>query len=206
MKHRFPVVLGVLLGMSQSLLCGGEPRQLQLKWNELGPRIENRKVALVLAGGTYIEGKVQRVVPDGLWLRISKTSDHMAQPKGSHLIPRQSVSMLQVTEYRKLARLLVTAGAVAAVAGIAAANYPDLYEGPAVVAVPAVTAAGVIGGAVAGYYAGKRLDKRVVEIRIAAEGQSGGRPAVHAQKQLTVRLRVSSQQSSSTRWQHSGIH
>jgi hypothetical protein len=162
-------VLGVLLGVSQRLLWGGEPRQLQLKWSELGPRIEDRKVALVLSGGTYIEGKVQRVVPDGLWLRVSKTSDSKAQPKGSHLIPRQSVSMLQVTDHRKIGRLLVTAGAIAAVSGIVAANYPDVSEGPAIIAVPAVTAAGIIGVAVGAYYAGKRLDKRVIEIRIVAE-------------------------------------
>jgi hypothetical protein len=54
----------------------------------------------------------------------------------------------------------------AAAAGIAAASYPDLYEGPAVIAVPAVIAAGTAGAAVGGYYAGKRLDKREVEIRI----------------------------------------
>jgi hypothetical protein len=169
MRHRFPIVLVALLGMSQSLVWGGEPLQLQLQWSELGPRIEDKKVALVLPGGTYVEGKVQRVVPDGLWLRVSKTSDHKAQPKGSHLIPRPSVSMLQMTEYRKLARLLVTAGALAAAAGIVAANHPDLYEGPAVVIVPAVTAAGMAGVAVGGYYAGKRLDKRVTEIHIVAE-------------------------------------
>ena len=169
MRQRFPIVLVALLGMSQSLVWGGEPRQLQLKWSELGPRVEDRKVALVVPGGTYVEGKVQRVVPDGLWLRVSKTSDHKAQPKGSHLIPRPSVSMLQVTEYRKLARLLVTAGAIAAAAGIVAANHPALYEGPLVVIVPAVTAAGMVGVAIGGYYAGKRLDKRVVEIHIVAE-------------------------------------
>jgi hypothetical protein len=157
--------------MSQSLLWGGEPRQLQLKWSELGPRIEDRKVALVVPGGTYIEGKVQRVEPDGLWLRISKTSDHKAQPKGSHLIPKQSVSMLRVTDYRKIGRLLITTGAIAVAAAIVAANYPDLYEGPTVVIVPAVTAAGIVGVAIGGYYAGKRLDKRVVEIRIVAEDQ-----------------------------------
>jgi len=169
MRHRLPIVLVALLAMSRSLLWAGEPRQLQLKWSELGPRIEDRKVALVLPGGTYVEGKVQRVVLDGLWLRVSKTSDRQAQPKGSHLIPRPSVSMLQVTEYRKLARLLVTAGAIAAAAGIVAANHPDLYEGPLVVIVPAVAAAGMVGVAIGGYYAGKRLDKRVIEIRIVAE-------------------------------------
>ena len=169
MKHRFPIVLGVLLGMSQSPLWAGEPRQLQLKWSELGPRIEDRKVALVLSGGTYIEGKVQRVVPDGLWLRISKTSNHQAQPKGSHLIPRPSVSMLQVTEYRTLGRALVTAGAVAAVAGLVAASNPDVSEGPGIIAIPVIASARIIGAAVAGYHAGKKLDKRVVEIRIVAE-------------------------------------
>ena len=169
MRHRFPIVLIALLGMGHSLLWGGEPRQLQLKWNELGPRIEDKKVALVLPGGAYIEGKVQAVQPDGLRLRVSKTSDRKEQPKGSRLIPRPSVSLLQVTEYRKLARLLVTAGALAAVAGIAAASYPEPFEGAMYVVVPAVAAGGIAGVAVAGYYAGKRLDKRVIEIRIVEE-------------------------------------
>jgi hypothetical protein len=155
--------------MSQSLLWAGEPRQLQLKWNELCPRIEDKKVALVLPGGTYIEGKVQVVQSDGLRLRISKTSDRRAQPKGKQLIPRQSVSTLRVTEYHKLARVLVTAGALAVAAVIVAATTPDLYEGPAIVIVPAVTAGGMAGVAVAGYFAGKRLDKRVIEIRVVAE-------------------------------------
>jgi hypothetical protein len=125
MRHRFPLVLVALLGTGQSLLWAGEPRQLQLKWSELGPRVEDRKVAMVVTGGTYIEGKVQRVVQDGMWLRVSKTSDHKAQPKGSHLIPRPSISVLQVTEYGMLGSLLVTAGAVAAVAGLVAAASPD---------------------------------------------------------------------------------
>jgi len=171
MRHRFLNVIVALLGMSQSLLCGGEPRQLQLQWSELGPRIEDKKVALVLPDGTYIEGKVQAVQPDGLRLRVSKTSDRQAQPKGKQLIPRQSVSTLRVTEYRKLARLLVTAGVIAAAAGIAAATFPEPFEGAMYVVVPAVTAGGIAGGAVAGYFVGKRLDKRVIEIRIVAEDQ-----------------------------------
>ena len=39
------------------------------------------------------------------------------------------------------------------------------------VVVPAVTAGGMAGVAVGAYYAGKRLDKRVTEIRIVAEDQ-----------------------------------
>lgn len=168
MKRGTNLVVAVV-ALSHSLLWAGEPQQLQLKWSELGPRIEDRKVALVLSGGTYIEGNVQRVVPEGMWLRVSKTSDHQAQPKGSHLIPRPSVSMLQVTDYRVLGRVLVTAGAVAAVAGIVAASNPDVSEGPGIVAIPVIAGAGIAGAALAGYHAGKKLDKRVIEIRIVAE-------------------------------------
>jgi poly(3-hydroxybutyrate) depolymerase len=85
------------------------------------------------------------------------------------LIPRPSISVLQVTEYGMLGRLLVTAGAVAAVAGLVAATNPDVSEGPGIVAVPVMAAAGIIGAAVGGYHAGKKLDKRVVEIHIVAE-------------------------------------
>ena len=97
---------------------------------------------MALPGGVYIEGKVVEVEPSGLRLKISRTSDRAVQPKGEHLIPRQSVSVLHIAEYRKLGRLLGTLGAAAAAAGIAAANYPDLYEGPVTIAVPAVVAAG----------------------------------------------------------------
>jgi len=77
--------------------------------------------------------------------------------------------MLQVTDDRVLGRVLVTAGAVAAVAGIVAAGNPDVSEGPGIMAVPVIAAAGIIGAALAGYHAGKKLDKRVIEIRIVAE-------------------------------------
>ena len=65
-----------------------------------------------------------------------------------------------------MGRLLVTAGALAIAGGIVAAKYPDLYEGSVIVIVPAVTAAGMIGVAIGGYYAGKALDKKVTEIRV----------------------------------------
>jgi hypothetical protein len=152
--------------MSQSLALGGEPQQLRLKWEELGARLPNKKIAFVLPDGTRVEGKVLSVQADGLQLKVSKSSDKKAQPKGKHLIPRASISVVQVTEYRKIGRLVGTAGAAAIAAGILAANYPDLYEGPAVIAVPVLGAAGSAGAAVAGYYAGKAFDKRVTQIRV----------------------------------------
>lgn len=43
------------------------------------------------------------------WI-FPRLSDKRVQPKGLSTIPRQSVSVLRLTEYRKLGRLLVTTG------------------------------------------------------------------------------------------------
>ena len=172
MTQRLLFAAGMLLLAGESLLWCGEPRRLQIPWNELGPHITGHKVALVLPNGTHIEGKVRTVEPDALRLKVSKTSDRELLPKGERLIPRQSVSLLRVTEYRKLGRLLVTSGALAVAAGVVAANYPDLYEGAAVVVVPAVTAGGLVGVGLGGYFAGKRLDKTVTEIQVLPDQAS----------------------------------
>lgn len=166
MTGRLISAAGILLLIGESLLWCGEPRRLQLPWSELGPRVTGHKIALVLPNGTHVEGKVRSVEPDSLRLRVSKTSDRELLPKGERLIPRQSVSLLRVTEYRKLGRLLVTGGALAVTGAIVAATYPDIYGGAALVAVPAVTAGGLVGVGFGGYYAGKRLDKTVTEIQI----------------------------------------
>jgi hypothetical protein len=78
------------------------------------------------------------------------------------------VSVLQVTEYRKIGRLVFTLGTVAAAAAVAALSTRDssITEGAMVVAIPAVGAAGAAGLGVGGYYIGKAVDKRVTEIRI----------------------------------------
>lgn len=164
---RFAASLLFLAGTG--MLWGGQAGQSQLRWGELAERVTGRKVALALPDGTRIEGKVRGVETDALRLQVSKTSDRQVIAKGERLVPRQSVSVLRVTEYRKLGRLLVTLGAVGIAAAIVAADYPDIYEGPALIAVPAVVAAGITGVGIAGYYTGKLLDKRVIEIRIISD-------------------------------------
>ena len=143
-----------------------DAQQLQLKWEELGPRIANKKVEFVLPDGTQVAGRAIAAEPEGLRLNISKSSDRHVQPKGKQLIPRDRIPLIRVTEYRKAGRLIGTFGAVGLAAGIAAASYPDLYEGAVLIVVPAVVAAGIVGAAVGGYYTGKALDKRVIEIHI----------------------------------------
>jgi hypothetical protein len=169
MNRRLVAALAASLCIGHGTLWAAGPRRVALKWSELAPRITDRKIALVLPDGTHVEGKVRNVVTSGLELRVSKTSDRKVIRKGEQLIPRGSVSVLRVTEYRKLGRILLATGALAATAGIVAAKYPDVYEGPALIAVPAVVAGGMVGVAAGSYYAGKRIDKRVTEIRIARD-------------------------------------
>jgi len=169
MSRQVPFTFSALLLVGQTLLWGGQPRQIQLSWSELGPRIAEKKVALVLPDGTHVEGKVRTVQPDALHLRVSKTSDRKTLAKGERAIPRESVSLLRVTEYGTRGRLLTVAGTLGAAAGIVAAHDIDIYEGPAVVIVPAVVAGGMAGLGVASYCIGKRIDRRVTEIRIAPE-------------------------------------
>ncbi len=142
----------------------GEPRQERLPWEAVGSRVMDKKVALVLPDGTHVEGKVIGVEREGLRLKVSKTSNRKTQPKGNHVIPREALSVLRVTEYRKIGRLLGTLGAVATAGGIVATKQIDLYEGPLTVVVPVTIGVGMVGSAIGGYYTGKAFDKKVVEI------------------------------------------
>jgi hypothetical protein len=153
------------------MAAAADPPTLKLHWRELSSYVEGRKVALALPGGAAIEGKAHGADAAGLRLRVTKTSDRNVLRKGEQTIPRESVSVLRVTRYRKLGRILCTAGGAAAAGLAVAAQSIDTYEGPAVIAAPAITAGGVIGVGVAGYYIGKRIDRHVTEIRIVPDGK-----------------------------------
>jgi len=146
-----------------------EPAALKLQWSALGPRIGHKKVAFMLPHGTRVEGRAITVEADGLRMKVTKSSNRKAQPKGKQLVPRRDLTMVRVTEYGWVARLLVTVGAMGLATGAIMAQQIDLYEGPAIIVVPVMCAAGVVGAGVGGYYVGKRIDKRVTEIAIAPD-------------------------------------
>jgi len=163
---RWLFVVTAFLWVGSGFARAGEPQQIQLRWEELNSRILKKNAAFVTPDGTRLEGKVRGVELTGLDMEIMKSSNRKAHPTGKQRIPRDSLSVLRVTEYGKKGRLLGTLAAVGIACGVVAAQQIEVYEGPFVIIIPAIVAAGIGGTAMAGYYTGKAYDKKVIEISI----------------------------------------
>ena len=110
-------VLAVLLMMNGGLL-GSEPeKRLQVRWGELGKLIGGKAVALQLADGARVKGRVGKVEATLLTIKVKKSSNPAAYPKGPAEIPREAVSRIEVrrstyaNQAREVGRIALT-GAV----------------------------------------------------------------------------------------------
>lgn len=91
---------------------------LHLRWNDLAPLINGKRVGLTLNGGVLVAGTVHGVETTGLKVEITKTSDRRTYAKGLVMIPRPSVSTIQLNQ-RATHKGVIIGGAVGG--GIAAA-------------------------------------------------------------------------------------
>ena len=169
MKTRQLLLVTVLLTPGLSVAGSNE---LPLRWSELEPALARGKIRALLPNGSRIEGKVIAVQPEAMRIEITKTSDRSLQPGGPALIPRSSISVVEVVRYGARWRavgaaigpaLVIAAGAGVAGSGAGTVNDIGKYIG--------YGAAAVIGTGVGGYYLGKRADRRVTTIRIVRENQ-----------------------------------
>jgi len=71
-----------------------------VRWSELGPAVSRKNVTVVLSDGGRIYGKVLGVAADGLSMQVRGTPDAGSDPKGRFLVPRASVSMLELKKKR----------------------------------------------------------------------------------------------------------
>lgn len=150
--------------------------ELALPWSQLAPVIQQRKIALVLPGGTHVEGKVIDVTAEALVLNVTKTSDSSAQPKGKTSIARSAVLAIRLNETKGPKRALWTsvgAGAGAASGWLLAEGvYHVSGEGQGIWSEPG--GAGLLlglagGGAALGYIIGRSSDQVETYVRIVAE-------------------------------------
>jgi hypothetical protein len=167
----FTLVVALLLTASQIPACAGERKKLRLPWSELGPAVADRKIAMVLPSGTAVEGKVLGVEPDALRLHVTWTTDSKVVRKGQTSIPRSSVSVIRMGRYSKHWRLLLTPGFPAALLGGMAVGVSMHHYSPAPQQIIPIGIGVTLGGTIAGYYVGKRLDRReLTEITIVESG------------------------------------
>ena len=90
--------LVVFLMLSKSLL-GSEPvKFLRVRESDLGDLIQNKRVALHLIEGGRIEGRVREVTNDALVVKVKKSSQPAAYPKGNIQIARADVVGIEVRD------------------------------------------------------------------------------------------------------------
>jgi hypothetical protein len=158
--------LWIALLVAGACLAAGKQSK-ELAWAELGPAIAGQKIQLILPGGVAIQGNVLGVEPEALRVDVTKTSQKEAIRKGENSIPRPAVSTIRISRYTKRWRLLLTPGLPGAlVLAMTVALTHQRYAPDPRKVVPigmAVTASSTI----AGYYAGKYLDRQeLTEIKI----------------------------------------
>lgn len=139
--------------------------EVQLRWTELGAIAIGHDVRLALPGGTVLRGEVQAIRDDSLVMVVTKTSDKKAFPKGQNSIPRTSVTVVEIMKVRGIGGRVIgtTTGVIGGliISGEIIAH-SNVSEGPAT----AVLLVGTVGTIVAGYFAGRLLDRRVTRIRV----------------------------------------
>lgn len=139
----------------------------QYRWGDLEARIKGRKIAFVLPDGTHIKGKVRGVDADALRLKVNESSNPAVQAVGEGRVPRQSLSVLTVTDTGKKWRIICTVAAPFVVVTLIALAAGDLPEPGA--SGDAAVGAGVFGSLAGGYLLGWALDRKTTEIEIIRE-------------------------------------
>ena len=132
-------LLVVFLMLSSSSPGSDREKLLQVRWSELKELIGGKKVALQLADGSKVEGRIGMVNADSLVFDVKKTSNLKDYPKGSIRIPRETVSRIEVRGLKenKGIRIAATAGtfvgtmmgSMVAIAGTEPGEPGDKYYG-----------------------------------------------------------------------------
>lgn len=147
---RVPAIFALLYSAQTASFAGSKP--VELRWSELAPLIQGRRVELMLVDGAKLKGEAVVVREDSIVM-------------GNASVPRESVSLIKLERPRgswgrKLGTVigvlsgLVVGGYVTAVAVDSAGAGIPLFLGTA------------SGGTLVGYYIGREIDHRTTLIKI----------------------------------------
>ena len=215
-------VLAVFLMMNGGLL-GSEPeKRLQVRWGELGKLIGGKAVALQLAEGARVKGRVRKVTWDSLVVKVNWSSNPAAYPKGQAEIPREAVSRIKVRN-RKMVRIggesrriFLTVGAFAGalVGSMAVVIASQQFEGSVPGGVYAVMVGVSTGAAVLAYRALRPKGVALIEILPdppaeespkPTDGEQSSRPKQDTSSSVRESLPVTSQPLILPAFKHNGI-
>ena len=151
-----------------SIHAEGAPRN-RITWEEFQARITpSHKIRMVLPDGSRLEGNPLTFRPDAIDMRVTRTSNKQAHPKGNTAVPRSSFSVVEVRSPRWAGKLIGTLAPIGIGAGILAAGVSsggetEFYTG--------IAAGGsVMGiGAVTGFFVGRSVDRRFETLVIVPE-------------------------------------
>jgi len=152
-----------------TLLCVGqkgalaESKPLELKWNELAPMIGGHHVALVLTDGTTVKGEVAAVREEAILMNVSSAVSGYAKGNGS--IPRSSLALINL-ERRRGAWGRTMGTVIGVLVGLAVGGYVAATKTNSAGAGIPVFLGIASGISVAGYFAGRGLDKQVTQIKV----------------------------------------
>ncbi len=226
MKPRRSLSILAVFLMTNGSLLGSEPeKRLQVRWGELGKLIGGKKVALQLADGARVKGRVGKVEATLLTIKVKKSSNPAAYRKGQAEIPREAVSRIEarnsdlVRGGREARRIDLTVGAFTGtlfgsmVVALAAASGGFLRSEPGGVGY-AVMFGAATGAAVLTYRAHRPKGITLIEILpdLPAEGQpkptdkeQSSSPKQDASSWVGDRLPLASQPLILPAFQHNGI-
>lgn len=113
-----------LLCFDQSIQAApGHYDELKLKWSELGGHIAGHRISLGLLTGTRLEGDVISVAADRIEMKVRKTSDHQAIPKGLQTLPRSSIALIELHSKTVKARVVAAGIGTTVLTGSMAVGY-----------------------------------------------------------------------------------
>jgi hypothetical protein len=141
----------LLLACKAGVLPASE-KVLELRWEQLGPVIEEHRVQVTLDDGRKLEGKVSIVLADDFILRTGNAVERVA---------RSSIVNLRLADPGKKWRWI---GAVIGFYSVAVPIAAGSKYGPEALQGSPILAACV--GGISGYFAGRSADRRFREIRI----------------------------------------
>jgi hypothetical protein len=161
-NYRVWFLIAGLCFTQQSGIAQSKP--LELKWSELAAMINGYRVVISLPGNATVAGDAVAVRQDTLVIDVTKSSGQKHYATGNAEIPRNEIGLIKLQRTRGAwGRTLGTV--IGAIGGMGIGGYSAAHTsspGPGISVFVGVTSATTV----AGYYAGRSLDRRETLIRI----------------------------------------